>query len=81
MAEVLCRRCLLRDGSEEDLNMLKKYVSVIKPADRAGSSVTETRLRICQNCEHLVSATCLSCGCYVEFRAALKNGRCPKKKW
>ena len=41
----------------------------------------QKRLSICLSCDNLLSGTCLSCGCYVEIRAAIKRGRCPDKKW
>ncbi len=81
MAALFCKKCLLRDGAEADLKMLDKYISVIKPKDRAAESVQESRLRICRSCESLLDATCQACGCYVEFRAAAKISRCPRKKW
>ena len=76
-----CIRCLLRDLAEEDQKDLKKYLDAIKREDRASDDVTEARLSLCRECEKLADATCEACGCYVEFRAALRDGRCPKKKW
>ena len=76
-----CIRCLLRDLAEEDQRDLKKYLSVIKAEDRAAEEVTERRLSVCRTCEKLLEATCEACGCYVEIRAALRDGTCPKKKW
>ncbi|MCR5676379.1 MAG: DUF6171 family protein [Lachnospiraceae bacterium] len=76
-----CLRCLLRDLAEEDQRDLKKYLDAIRKEDRAPEAVVEKRLEICRGCEKLTEATCEACGCYVEFRAAIKDGRCPKKKW
>ena len=76
-----CTRCLLRDLAEEDQRGLKKYLAVIKEPDRADPETYETRLQVCLSCEKLNNATCEVCGCYVEFRAYVKNARCPKRKW
>lgn len=76
-----CIRCLLRDMAEEDAANLKKYIDVIKMNDRVDEGKYEERLAVCKECDQLNEATCLSCGCYVEVRAMLKAGRCPKKKW
>lgn len=77
----ICVRCLLRDLAEEDQKDLKKYLAMIKPADRAEEGEYERRLSICRECSFLQEATCLACGCYAEFRAYGKRARCPKKKW
>ena len=36
---------------------------------------------ICKECDKLNAGTCLSCGCYVEIRAAMKQSKCPNRKW
>ena len=41
----------------------------------------ERRLDICKDCDKLNAGTCMSCGCYVEIRAAAKISKCPTKKW
>ena len=76
-----CKRCLLSDLAEKDRQELWKYIDVLKPEDRAKAWVEEKRLEICRSCDRLENATCLACGCYVEVRAALKDGSCPRKKW
>ena len=76
-----CIRCLLRDLAEEDQRDLKKYLDAIREEDRAAEELVEKRLAICRGCDKLMEATCEACGCYVEFRATMREGRCPKKKW
>lgn len=76
-----CRRCLLQDLAEEDQRDLKKYLSRIKPSDRADESVYRNRLLLCRSCEKLEEATCKACGCYVEVRAYSARSHCPDKKW
>jgi len=43
--------------------------------------VREQRLKICRSCTELNQHTCLKCGCFVRFRASLKNKNCPIQKW
>lgn len=81
MEQRVCRQCLLREMSEADGQRIQVYIDAIKPRDRVDVSVYEQRLALCRACERLLSGTCMSCGCYVEIRAFLKTGRCPKKVW
>lgn len=71
----------MRDKEESAQRELKKYLSVIKPQDKVSDEKYEERLEICRACEKLVQATCEACGCYVEYRAVVKQGTCPYKKW
>ena len=76
-----CRKCLLAD-SEAGRASLQKYLEAIHAEDKTTDDIYGTRLETCRGCEQLgEDGTCFSCGCYVEFRAILKDGRCPKKKW
>lgn len=82
MAEIrACRKCLLQDLAEEDQKDLKKYLGVIKAEDKVSNEEYERRLNICRMCDKLIEATCQSCGCYVEYRAIVKHGKCPNRKW
>ncbi len=76
-----CIRCLLKELADKDQQKLEKYLKVIRPEDRASEETVEKRLAVCMDCERLVDATCTACGCYVEFRASMRDGHCPKKKW
>ena len=80
MAEI-CKRCLLREMAEADMEMIEKYRDAIKMADRVSGQEYERRLAVCKECELLNAGTCGACGCYVELRAFAKSGRCPHKKW
>ncbi len=77
----ICKRCLLRDMEEEARANLGKYLAAIKEQDRTEETIYQGRLKVCLECVYLKDATCEACGCYVEFRAAVKHGRCPYKKW
>lgn len=65
---------------QEEQKDLKKYLDVIKQDEQVSDVIYEQRLNICTMCESLLEATCQACGCYVEFRAAVKHSRCPKKR-
>lgn len=76
-----CKKCLIRDLAETEQGDLKKYLAVIKQQDKVSDEIYETRLNICRECDKLLEATCEACGCYVEYRAIIKHGKCPYKKW
>ena len=77
----VCVRCLLRDMVDADMAMIEKYKSALKEADMVSDEEYERRLDICGGCDKLNAGTCMSCGCYVEIRAAAKISKCPTKKW
>ncbi len=77
----ICKKCLLREMAEQDREMIEKYKSAIKEADRVSDAVYEHRLSVCKQCDLLNEGTCGACGCYVELRAAAETGRCPHKNW
>ena len=77
----VCTRCLLRDMIDADMGMIEKYKTALKQEDMVDDSEYERRLSICTSCEKLNAGTCMSCGCYVELRAAAKVSKCPNKKW
>ncbi len=77
-----CRRCLLSEMNDASkMDLVKKGIEDLPEIDRADEKVYGERLSKCRLCDNLLSGTCLSCGCYVEIRAAIKKGRCPEKKW
>lgn len=77
----ICKKCLLRDMEKEARANLDKYLAAIKTDERTEDGLYQSRLAICRKCDRLAEATCEACGCYVEFRAAVKYGKCPYKKW
>lgn len=78
----ICRKCLLRDmdGVPPELGA---YIESISPDDKTPDEEYERRLTICGKCANLLEGTCLSCGCYVEVRAAFRVKKCPliPPKW
>ena len=80
-----CKRCLLRQAAEDDTYRdIQVQVDKIDPGEKAAEALDAKRLDACVNCDHLISGVCMKCGCYVEFRAAFKNMKCPNvkdRKW
>lgn len=80
----VCRRCLLRDLSDEDAQRaIKNLIDSMPESEKASEAVYNYRLEQCKKCDSLVSGTCVKCGCYVEARAAGVNAECPGtvNKW
>ncbi len=77
-----CKACrytsaIHKETIEKELEKLKS--SSIPLAD---DELYKTRLLVCSDCEHLdISGTCMMCGCYAMLRTAIKENKCPKKKW
>ena len=76
-----CRKCLLAASGEGDiLKQVKECINKIAPKDRAEEKLYQSRLDLCKECEHLISGSCMKCGCYVELRAAYIKQKCPDSK-
>lgn len=77
-----CRKCLLlQSGREDVLKEIAERIGKIPDGQKTPKEAYAARLSACSECEHLLSGTCLKCGCYPEFRAAFAKNRCPAKKW
>lgn len=78
-----CRKCLTGElaGREDLYRTIADYIDNLDPDRKAGRELYEERLRVCKECGMLFQGMCLSCGCYVEMRAAIGSNGCPKKKW
>ncbi len=77
-----CRKCLLlMSGEEDNYRLVKQHIEKIRPQDKTSDILYSKRLEKCKECEYLISGTCIKCGCYVEFRAAFLNKKCPIKNW
>ncbi|WP_220095323.1 DUF6171 family protein [Schleiferilactobacillus shenzhenensis] len=50
-------------------------------ANRVSDTVRAARLAVCRQCPFYQHGTCTECGCYVAFRASLKNKACPRHAW
>ena len=80
-----CKRCLLLESEREDVfASVQEHLKKIPDDKKAPEALYRQRLALCLECEHLISGTCLKCGCYVELRAAFLGQKCPdakRKKW
>ena len=83
MAE--CKRCLLNEEAEKNvIDAINEKIKRLSDDERTDGELYEKRLELCRECDYLISGVCMKCGCYVQFRAALKSGKCPDvrtKKW
>lgn len=77
-----CRICeLQKQLPGNTAEYINRFIAVIPPKERADKELYEARLRQCETCDKLSQVTCLSCGCYVQMRAAVKEQHCPKHQW
>ena len=80
-----CKRCLLLESAREDIfALVQEHLQKIPEGKKAPEALYRQRLALCLECEHLMSGTCIKCGCYVELRAAFLGQKCPdakQKKW
>ncbi|MCC8161163.1 MAG: DUF6171 family protein [Oscillospiraceae bacterium] len=46
------------------------------------SEIYNVRFSVCAECDSFMyGSTCGVCGCVMQVRARLSDGKCPKKKW
>ena len=68
--------------SENDIQKMIDEVTSIKGIRLADENTYKARFSICSECESLMyGSTCAHCGCVMQVRARLSDGKCPKKKW
>lgn len=74
----MCKRCLLQDfAPEEYLENMRIYLNGLDETTKAEDSLYRERLSHCEECTNLNEGICRICGCFVEFRAAIKIKTCP----
>lgn len=78
-----CKRCGIKTVlSEEDIENMVNEVKAMRSVRLVDYKVYADRFGICTECDKLLyGSTCSVCGCVVQVRALLADGRCPKKKW
>ncbi|SEP80552.1 DUF6171 family protein [Butyrivibrio sp. TB] len=78
-----CKRCFLYEiaGKEDVYAHVLRTRELLAAKDKASDAVYDKRLASCRECDSLLEATCLKCGCYVEIRALKKDATCPLKRW
>lgn len=75
-----CTRCLLEEAGNRDMaRLISERISVIPEDKKADGELYKMRLDLCKGCDSLNGGTCVKCGCYVELRAARKDGYCPSE--
>ncbi|MBR0365334.1 MAG: hypothetical protein IJH94_00855 [Clostridia bacterium] len=74
-----CKRCGLKTVlSDEDIEKMKSEVRTMRGLRLIPDDEYERRLAVCYGCEKLeYGSTCTLCGCVVQVRAMLADGRCP----
>ena len=60
-----CRRCLLREVPEGQAlaEIVAERIALMPGEQRVSPEDYEARLTLCRSCDHLVSGTCVLCGC------------------
>ncbi|HBI72514.1 MAG TPA: hypothetical protein DEG06_09050 [Lachnospiraceae bacterium] len=80
----ICKKCLLQDiAPEEYLKSMKSYLDRLDDEVKTGESLYQKRIGLCLECDYLAEGICKICGCFVEYRAAIKLRGCPAihPKW
>ena len=81
MAQTRCRKCLFNQDSGELYQSIQELIASLSPEEKAGEEEYRRRLDVCRECEKLQNGMCLSCGCFVQVRAAKKGESCPWERW
>ncbi len=81
-----CKRCGLKTFiSQEDIDKMVEDIKKMKGVRLADDELFNKRFAICMECEKFeYGSTCSLCGCVMQVRARLKDGKCPypkNKKW
>ena len=78
-----CKRCGLKTVlKESDIQKMIDEVTSMKGIRLASDAEYTHRFNVCAECESLMyGSTCAVCGCVMQVRSRLADGKCPKKKW
>lgn len=77
MMQNLCKRCLLKDLTDDDyFKSVYDYIAGLSEDVKVSDEVYRRRLDICMTCGHLVNGMCDLCGCFVEVRASKIANHC-----
>lgn len=81
-----CKRCGIKTAlTEEDIDKMVDEVIHMKGIKLVDEDIYNERIAACMQCEKLeYDSTCMLCGCVVQVRAMLRDGKCPypkNKKW
>ncbi|MGN0182584.1 MAG: DUF6171 family protein [Candidatus Ornithomonoglobus sp.] len=86
MDRTKCKRCGLKTVlSQEDIARMVNEVRSMKGMRFVEDEEYKRRISICGECEKLeYGSTCALCGCVMQVRAMLADGKCPfpkNRKW
>ncbi len=74
----ICKKCFLKDyAPEEYLNNMRAYLHGLDDGIRTEEDTYQQRLSLCGECDKLNEGICRLCGCFVEYRAAIRSKKCP----
>lgn len=78
-----CKRCNTKTAlSESDIEKMISEVTGMKGVRTVTEEAYSARFNICLSCDSFMyGSTCGVCGCVMQVRARLADGKCPKKKW
>lgn len=78
-----CKRCGLTTMlSDEDIQKMIDEVTNMKGIRLISEEIYAERFNCCKSCDSFMyGSTCSVCGCVMQVRARLLDGKCPKKKW
>lgn len=80
--EKKCKRCAAKTVlSDEEITKMVTQVTSMRGVRLVPEKEYERRFSICSRCEHFFyGSTCMLCGCVMQVRARLSDGRCPAPK-
>ncbi len=81
-----CKRCNQKTVlSDTDIEKMVNEVTGMKGIRLVDMTEYQRRINICKACEKFeYGSTCMLCGCVMQVRARLVDGKCPypkMKKW
>lgn len=74
----ICKKCFLQDfAPEEYLENMRVYLKGLDEEIKTEEEEYQNRLSQCETCDKLHEGLCRICGCFVEYRAAIRIKKCP----
>ena len=77
-----CKNCDRENFSlEQNDNLIEEQLFLEPKENIVTKNIKEKRLQICTHCPFNLNGQCVKCGCFIAFRASLKNKNCPVNHW
>jgi len=67
--------------TKRTLGDLRRAGLDIITGSHAPEEIRKAREETCMTCEHRREARCDLCGCFISYKAKLRNSECPVGKW